>query len=345
MLQLVLGKSRFPAPESFGDLFSVKRSSPRFLSIPAVHKILNKTLGLFLMTAAAASSGCTAYSVRYDRDGGNPPFERADHDYPSDGAQSGDVFRVCFDGHGELYDDPQEAGSDLPARVSDRCRGGRPLLVLIHGCNNTYPEARRSYHLARMVVRDRLPDLKPLFLEVYWDALSGSPLALWGPAQENSGRVGLGLRRFLSKLDRDIPIRVVTHSRGGSVICSALEGDLPLPDDVRIGLLAPAMGPEALAKTAGERRLRRVLVAINEDDPVLGKGFLPATWFGDTSLGCSVDAFREAVEPAFGGRARWIDFSGSEVHDFKDWLLRRPFLEDLLPQLFEGGGKSFLSTR
>jgi hypothetical protein len=310
-----------------------------------VYKNLNKTLGLFLMAAAAASSGCTAYSVRYDRDGGNPPFERADHDYPSDGAQSDDVFRICFDRHGELYSDPHDPGSDLAARVNDRCRGRRPLLVLLHGCNNTYPEARRSYHLARLVVQDRLPALKPVVLEIYWDALSGHPLALWGTAQENSGRVGHGVRRFLARLDRDIPVRVLTHSRGAAVICSAMEGNDPLPDDVRLALLAPAMGPEDLAKTAGERRLRRVLVGINEDDPVLGKGVLPATWFGDTSLGCSVEAFRDRVEPAFGDRARWIDFSASEVHDFKDWLLRRPFLEVLLPQLFDGGGKSFLSTR
>jgi hypothetical protein len=51
--------------------------------------------------------------------------------------------------------------------------------------------------------------------------------------------------------------------------------------------------------------------------------------------------------------AAWIDFSTSEVHDFKGHLLRRPFLEELLPQLFEGsadvetagGANSFLRTR
>ena len=303
-----------------------------------MHEILNKTLGVFLILTAAAATGCTAYSVRYDREGGNPPFATADHDYPSDGAQSGDVFRICFDGQGEWYPDPSAPETDLPERVRERCRGGRPLLVLIHGCNNTYPEARRSYHLAQLVVRDRLPALWPVFLEVYWDALSGSPFALWGTARENSGRVGLGLRRFLSRLDPVIPVRVLTHSRGAAVICSALEGEGSLPDDLRLGLLGPAIGPDELAACASEHRVKRVLVGINPDDPVLGKGFLPATWFGDTSLGCDVDAFTSGVEPAFGGRARWIDFSSSVVHDFKDYLLRRPFLERILPQLFEDGG-------
>ena len=138
------------------------------------------------------------------------------------------------------------------------------------------------------------------------------------------------------------------------MICAALAGDLPLPDDVRLALFAPAMGPEALAKTAVERRVRSVLVGINEDDLVLGKGPVPATWFGDTSLGCTPEAFRNVVEPAFEGRARWVDFSTSEVHDFKDYLLRRPFLEEMLPQLFDGDGaveaaaggrKSFLNNR
>jgi hypothetical protein len=319
-----------------------------------VQEILNKTLGFFLIAAAMAATGCTAYSVRFDRDGGNPPFERAEHDYPSDGAQSGDLFRICFDGQGELYRDPADPASDLSARVKARCGGGRPLVVLIHGCNNTYPEARRSYHLAQLVIRERLPELRPVFLEVYWDALSGNPFALWGPAQENSERVGVGLRRFLSALGEETPIRVITHSRGAAVICSALDGDAPLPKDVRIGLLAPAIGPDDLVKRVGEGRVRLVLVGINEDDPVTTKGIVPATWFGDTSLGCSVDAFRESVEPAFGGRARWIDFSRSVVHDFKDDLLRRPFLEELLPQLFggeaavdlaSGAEKSFLRSR
>ena len=303
------------------------------------------------LAAAAGASGCTAYSVRFDPAGGNPPFTKAEYDYATDGAQSGDVFRICYAGHGEIYADPHDPGSDIAARVNGRCRGGRPLVVLIHGCNNTYPEARRSYHEARLIVRDQLPALKPVFLEVYWDALSGSPFALWGRAQDNSIRVGLGLRDFLSQLDREIPVRVVTHSRGAAVICAALENvDAALPNDVRLGLLAPAMGPEDLAKRAGEVRVRRVLVAINRDDPVLGKGGLPPTWFGDTSLGCVVEAFTETVEPSFGGRARWIDFSTSEVHDFKDYLLRRPFLEQLLPQLFEGsadggGEKTFLRIR
>ena len=132
-----------------------------------MRNLVHKICGVLVAAILPAAAGCTAYSVRYDRSGGNPPFGRGDHDYPSDGAQAGDVFRICFDRHGELYEDPADPASDLPARANAQCRGGRPLLVLIHGCNNTYPEARRSYYLAQLVVRDQLPVLRPVFLEVY----------------------------------------------------------------------------------------------------------------------------------------------------------------------------------
>lgn len=318
--------------------------------------ILNSYLGVLLM--ALAGSGCTAVSVGFDRDRGNPPFARAEHDYPRDGAQQGDVFRACFDGRGALTPDPADPDGDalrtIPERINRRCRDGRPLVVLVHGCNNTYPEARRSYHLARLVLREQLPTVRPVFLEIYWDALSGDPLAVWETARQNSLWVGLGLRRLLSGLDPDLSVRVIAHSRGTALVCSALwnlplrerraddrryaaaAGNVPVrvPADLQIALLAPAMGPEDLAAGGAARSVRRVLVGINEDDPAVGKGFLPATWFGDTSLGCTPEVFRDIVAPAFGARARAVDFSTSVVHDFKDYLLRRAFLEEVLPDLF-----------
>lgn len=340
---------------------------------------------LFLLLPLAA---CAVQHVRFTREGGNPPFAAAEHSYPQDGFQEPghpDFLRIAFDRNGDLYPDPAETPIDdallarchhslrayfggighlydpeelarrLARRIEAACDPGKTLLLLIHGANNSYPEARRSYELVRLRIQELTRDPEIVFLEVYWDALHGDPLASWGPARETSKWVGLGLRRILRHLPASIPLRVLAHSRGASAISAAL-WDVSLREDreadsryrarqraepppvalqVRLGLLAPAMGEEDLVGTRG---LERVIVGLNVDDPVLGKGIVPAAWFGDTRLGCSREAF-DAVAARLGDVARLIDLSSSEVHDFKDYLLRRAFADSFLPLLIGTGAE------
>lgn len=351
-----------------------------------------KKVGLagLVLAAAAAATGCASQHVHFTREGGNPPFETAEYTYPGDGFQDANVFRLCFDEEGSPYPDPrvlpvdegrlgacgsrlrayfsgsgdydpERLAGDFARRINAFCSAPAPrtLVVLIHGINNSYPEARRTYELARMRVSERIPARRVAFLEVYWDARHGDPFAVWGFARPASKWVGLGLRRVLRHLDPEVPLRVLAHSRGASVICSALwnvpfledeasnelfrrrQAELPAPrhPQVRVGLLVPAM-PEGdfdsyFSSGPGKANpLEGLVVGVNEDDPAVGKGPLPSDWFGSTRLGCDLEVFRSQVAPRFNrGRlvAHLVDLSASEVHDFKDYLLRKAFTETFLP--------------
>jgi hypothetical protein len=165
------------------------------------------------------------------------------------------------------------------------------------------------------------------------------------------------MRPLLRALSPGLNVRVLTHSRGASVITSALwnlplrEGPdaerrfdarqrrEPAPDArrYRLALLVPAM-PEEDFETCPREGLDRVIVGVNPDDPVVGKGPLPSSMLGSTRLGESPEAFRSHVEPALKRRAFLVVLPHSPVHDFKEYLLRRGFEERMLPLLLEGDG-------
>ncbi len=304
------------------------------------------------LALTAASGGCTAISL------GNSPskFNVGMKDLRP--ASEPLVTRVFITPGGEWR--PVEAGSQdcdeesFSRRVSRDCEDGRTLIVLIHGFNISGPEACRAYKLARLQVRQLHPAGRFAFLEVYWDGLYGDPMACWPEAMVNSKWTGLGLRALMNELDPRIPVRVLTHSRGAAVICSALwnipmrgkAGEdrryeeaqkaiaLPLLQDLRIGLLAPALRPVEFESYVPTSPVDRIILGINSDDVALKAGGL--SWLAGCSLGHRPDLFEKEVAPILNrGRAvaRMVDLSGSEFHSFEDYLLRDEFEGDFLRQL------------
>jgi hypothetical protein len=353
---------------------------------------LNNRIALVaLLALLPVAVGCAA-NVGYTENLGNPGFASAEYTYPEDGFQRENLFRVAFDASGDLYPDPARQrvdgtllaacrfslrgclegydpapiAEDFARRLNSFClpaRAGSPrtLVILVHGINNSYPEARRSYRLAQLVIRDRFPALDAAFLEIYWDARRGDPLGFWGHARASSKWVGLGLRRVLAGLDHRIPVRALSHSRGASVITSAL-WDLPLFEEreederfataqrsvpppthpgIRLGLVVPAVPETDFDDCPVPGGPERVIVAVNEDDPAVGKGLLNAGWIGSTRLGCSIEAYRyvEALLNRERAVAHLVDVSSSDVHDFKDYLLRRAVSERFLPLLLGEGAE------
>lgn len=151
-------------------------------------------------------------------------------------------------------------------------------------------------------------------------------------------------------------MRAITHSRGATVITAALWNvplsETPEEDEryvenqrriappthpgIRIGLLVPAMPETDFDTCPVVGGPERVVVGINEDDPAVGKGLLNAGWLGSTRLGCCIRAYRASVEARLNARrevSHLVDLSGSDVHDFKDYLLRRAVEERFLPLL------------
>lgn len=315
---------------------------------------MNTLIATLVLATAAASVGCSYQLVGWTPGTANPPFAAAEEDLVRDGlvnAKEPGVVRTFL-----TADGPHVPAEKVVEAI--RAARARTLVILIHGCNNTYGEARRSYELARML----LPVKDVVVLEVYWDGGAGDPVALWAHARATSKWAGLGLRRVLNRLDPATEVRVLTHSRGAAVIASAL-WDLPLregakederfraaqaveaPPDLlrtRLAMIVPAMGEEDLEGCPRDG-LDGLIVGVNEDDPAVGKGPLPASWFGSTRLGAERAPFYTHAGPA-ARRASLVDLGGSQAHDFKDYLLRRPLREEVFPRLFAGDGVAAVAS-
>lgn len=238
-------------------------------------------------------------------------------------------------------------------QINLRTRGDgtarRPLVILIHGFNNTKEEAFAWYQLTRDTVRRRVPDA--VFLDVHWDGLTTSlPPFVWGSAQYNFPLVGLEFRRLLNAVDSMTPVRVLTHSSGGPLIASTLgDASAPLPADdaeylryrslvtattgeyrppvfvdFRVGMVVPAASPTTFAKfrpsTNGPDRL---IFGINRGDVAVTKAVLACTAFGTTCLGADPSTYCTDVVPVFAGnphtRLYLIDFSGA-ANNTRSWL-------------------------
>ena len=115
----------------------------------------------------------------------------------------------------------------------------------------------------------------------------------------------------------------------------------PVPrSPVRAGMIAPAM-PERDFEDCPDGPacpLACLLVGSNLHDPAVTKGGISTHWFGCTCLGCSREAYGDFVSRRLNADkssiAHFVDLSTSDIHDFKDYLLRRAFREDFLPKLF-----------
>jgi hypothetical protein len=292
-----------------------------------------------------------------DQDGHPYPDPAASRIDPSALQRSGTCVKKCIEASGTYDEDAVYAS--FADEIDRMCIDGSTLIILIHGFNHAYGEIHRAYKGTRNQIQARYPGRKFAYLEIYWDGYYGDPLAIWPLAQCSSKWAGLGLRRLLRRIDSNIPMRVITHSRGASVICAALwntpmrgkaeedrhyreaQNALPPPalPALRIGLLAPAMRPADFEAyfDRGEAQPRlhdRIILGINPDDVALKAGGL--SWLAGTSLGCSLELFESSVAPLLNrGRACAfaVDFSGSAFHAFTDYVLRDPFEEEFLPLL------------
>lgn len=193
----------------------------------------------------------------------------------------------------------------------------KELIVLIHGFNDPIPDG--AYYSLRKNIEKYLQK-KPVFIEVYWDGLTSlgdNPLLsnIWGYAQSNSAKVGLGLRNILNKINPNIRLTLLTHSLGASVATHALfnpgkwpkkfqeeleqeyhSENIPTPKqkDIRIAMLAPAIPGiqvfDHIDYTIPENTIptiTRVVIGYNHFDYAVTKGGLFATNFGSTALGAN----------------------------------------------------------
>lgn len=127
-------------------------------------------------------------------------------------------------------------GKEEPRQLADIAKFARwksRIFILVHGYNNTAEEAERPFDQ----IEARL-DLRPGdgVLRFHWDGLTGSGIGggeIWFSAANYSRLAGArGLRRVLAQM-RGKQVYLISHSRGASVILSALGNGVHNPGFVR----------------------------------------------------------------------------------------------------------------
>jgi hypothetical protein len=176
------------------------------------------------------------------------------------------------------------------AQIKNLVAGKRRVFIITHGFNSSDTEARASFALVEKAIplgpRDAL-------IHVYWDGQIGKNLlgsgAIWFSVVGNSQRVGSrGLRQILNQMVRQ-EIILISHSRGASVVLSALANPPYNPGFVRKAAkldFAQAPGfltPPPLAENGN--RIKAVFLA-----PAIGH---PDFW----ALACQDRATSKAATP------------------------------------------------
>jgi hypothetical protein len=122
--------------------------------------------------------------------------------------------------------------------------GGR-IFILVHGYNNTAAEADKAYQLIEQRLNTGPTDQ---IIRFYWDGLTGSGIGggrIWFYATGNSQLVGSRALRNILRQFSNKDIYLIGHSRGSSVILSALGNPIYDPGFLR--------ETNALARSWGER--------------------------------------------------------------------------------------------
>lgn len=217
----------------------------------------------------------------------------------------------------EVQDTATVRVSRMVAAALAQARQPATLVVLIHGFNVV--KAEQTYQAARDTLAHRAPPGSLVFLEVHWD---GTDKQLgWFSARGHAPRVGVTLRRVLGAVPAEVPVRVLTHSLGGSVAASALldrrldvahlvdkaqlrlaeRTPLPGPDDLHVAMIVPAIPGEAFAPPGGAgAHLHRIAVGQNPYDFAVNKAGLGADLFGSTALATSPEVYHRHVPRRLG---------------------------------------------
>ncbi len=205
-------------------------------------------------------------------------------------------------------------------------RDNQKVVVLIHGFRKPYESINGDYSSAEeyRITRERLVNLNPQvkyhFIEIYWDGTYMAPerslkyairlgRLFKKQARKNALSVGLGLRKFLSKLPVD-EFDVICHSLGSEVTTNLLfndgiESTIPTPHQSRINVffIAPAIskkhfkhyllrGSEIKSTSIADNYHLNILynhndIVLSKHGKVLGLRVEFSRVYGNTRLGCN----------------------------------------------------------
>ena len=244
--------------------------------------------------------------------------------------------------------------------IAQRVKNKKRIIIFVHGIDNDYLSSLKNYNRAKSLMN--INDSKDEVINFYWDGLVNQSLfgaaKVWISATTNSQMAGgFGLRRILNVMQNK-EIYLVSHSRGASVVLSALVNpslrnseikraknahhiDFSNTEELKENnnkiysiMLAPAIGRIDFTDDQDQLKnitpqLKKMHITVNNTDYILGKGkigFLArnliATDFGyENVLFEELNTYYDFLE--------MTDFSGMNSHEFKDYIDNPKFKEML----------------
>lgn len=233
---------------------------------------------------------------------------------------------------------------DAIDRLNRMLVGQDTLVVLIHGFNEKYEDARTNFDVFRAAL---YPARHPV-LEVYWNGLTIpariAPLSrgsFWPNAVLYSSLAGqFGLRPLLEGIDRPVDVRILTFSRGAAVALSAISNSKfddqykdryakapfamsnPRLRSVKMGLVAAAVGAGHI-NDGSDTQLGQpveIISGLNPRDFAVSKSIFPTRAYGDTSLGGDRDfLLREIALDRRMLRLQGVEFKHGQKHSLSNY--------------------------
>lgn len=245
-------------------------------------------------------------------------------------------------------------------KLQKNLKGDKRVFIFIHGYNSKYKDVIKDYKLIYNKLNLQKTDE---VIQFFWDGLySGNPLMkikTWFTAVDNSQYAGkFGLRKILNVMSNK-DIYLISHSRGASVMFSALSS-APIDttkmselaelhhldtlqkeyvlrnrnNRIRAIALAPAIGKadfeikkedsDELEMVKFTPQLKTLHITTNKNDVMLRKfiGIL-SNKLNPTDLGYKGNSFEElSKQYSFLKRT---DFSGQKSHDFTRYITNPKF--------------------
>lgn len=320
-----------------------------------------------------ASSAPQALRVAFDQDGNFYPRDASIVDWQVEPTWYSKTFGGAFrlsetlaaDGSKPYTDAVQQAARDSAIHETNaRLHDGDTLVVLIHGFNNRFDEAKQNFELLKAELARSRPDV--VTLEVYWDGLTTRTphwkdmpgiASFWPDSLTYSNMAGqYGLRALLNGIQRDVHLRFVTHSRGAAVALSALTDPLydphikrpasfafsnPHIKSIKVASYAPAIGAGHLhadfdRMLSGHKMM--LVLGVNKDDVATSKSLFSARFWGDTSLGSDLTYVRHELGiPRQNVSMRAVEFTHGRNHGLDAYVLRNPTSSACLLALIDLG--------
>ena len=280
------------------------------------------------------------------------------------------IIKVFVDKNGDFYPDDWDNNKYYPLRIpennyaneiksaeirtlkniKEQSANKDRIFILVHGFNNDENSAKENYHRIENII-ETSPE-KDLFIEFHWDGLLAKNLGtmkIWFNAVGYSQIAGqYGLRKVLNEISNK-NIYLISHSRGASVILSALSNprynedfaadtqnlyDIDVWDadplmennnNITALFLAAAIGEVDFKNPCNSKfrpftnQLKQINFTINGTDPILRKAFNKANKFNPTDFGYK-DITYKKLKPFYGERLDATDIIGLKSHKFVDYI-------------------------